>query len=83
MIVCLCHRITESQIAGHVRAGCCSFEQLQGDLRVATGCGSCLDCARDTFEAAHGDCHCVGGHADAGQRDANRPRVLGTEHATR
>lgn len=52
MIVCVCHRVTESQIAGHAQAGCCSFDELQDELRVGTGCGACLDCARSTFECA-------------------------------
>lgn len=54
MIVCVCHRVTESQIAAHVLAGCASFEALQGDLRVATGCGACRDCARSAFDEARG-----------------------------
>jgi bacterioferritin-associated ferredoxin len=56
MIVCLCHRVTESQITRHARAGCASFEALQDELRVATACGVCLECARDTFDAAHASC---------------------------
>ena len=56
MIVCLCHRITDSQIAHHARAGCTSFDELQDDLRVATGCGVCLPCARHTFDAARASC---------------------------
>lgn len=65
MIVCICHRVSESQIAVHAQAGCSSFEDLQDDLRVATGCGACLDCARSTFDAARSACpgHCGGLHA--------------------
>ena len=51
MIVCLCHRVSDRDIAREVRQGCTSFEQLQDELRVATGCGACTDCARDTFDA--------------------------------
>ena len=51
MIVCICHRVSERDIAREVRQGCASFEQLQDELRVATGCGACTDCARDTFDA--------------------------------
>lgn len=54
MIVCLCHRVSESQIAGHALAGCDSFEDLQDELRVATACGACLDCARTTFDSVKG-----------------------------
>lgn len=56
MIVCVCHRVTESQIAAHAATGCSSFEELQTELRVATGCGACHDCARATFEDARGAC---------------------------
>lgn len=56
MIVCLCHRVTESQITRHARAGCASFDELQDELRVGTACGVCLDCARDTFDAARAGC---------------------------
>ena len=62
MIVCLCHRVSDRDIADAVRAGCSSFNQLQDDLMVASSCGACADCARDTFEShsAHtcdADCH--------------------------
>jgi bacterioferritin-associated ferredoxin len=50
MIVCVCHRISDRDIAHAVRAGCGSFDELQDQLRVASGCGACTDCARDTFE---------------------------------
>jgi bacterioferritin-associated ferredoxin len=49
MIVCLCHRISDRDIAREVHAGCVTFEDLQGELRVATACGCCDDCARVTF----------------------------------
>ena len=57
MIVCVCHRVSDRQIACAVREGCASFEELQSELRVATRCGACRDCARETFAhhaAAHG-----------------------------
>lgn len=50
MIVCVCHRVSDRQIACAVREGCASFEELQSELRVATRCGACRDCARETFE---------------------------------
>lgn len=52
MIVCVCHRVSDRDIAHEARAGCWSFEQLQDELRVGTGCGSCLECAQQTFDAA-------------------------------
>lgn len=49
MIVCVCHRISDRDIASAAHAGCASFEELQFELAVATACGKCQDCARDTF----------------------------------
>lgn len=52
MIVCLCHRISERDIEQVARLGCESFEALQEETCVATGCGTCHECALDTFERA-------------------------------
>jgi bacterioferritin-associated ferredoxin len=49
MIVCICHRVSHHDIARAVRDGCASFDELQFELAVATGCGACHDCARETF----------------------------------
>jgi len=49
MIVCICHRISDRDIAQAAREGCASFEDLQDELCVATACGACHDCARNTF----------------------------------
>ena len=61
MIVCVCHRVSDRDIAREARAGCSSFEELQDELRVGTGCGACLDCAQATFSqhraGACGPCH--------------------------
>jgi bacterioferritin-associated ferredoxin len=50
MIICVCHRISDRDIARTVRDGCASFDELQLELAVATCCGKCQDCARQTFE---------------------------------
>ena len=52
MIVCVCHRVSDRDIEREVRHGCDSFEALQDELRVGTGCGRCLECAHDTFDVA-------------------------------
>lgn len=55
MIVCVCHRISDRDIARHVRAGL-SFDDIQLELGVATQCGQCEGCARDVVaqcSAAH------------------------------
>lgn len=49
MIVCVCHRVSDRDIARAAQGGCTSFDELQFELSVATGCGKCHDCARETF----------------------------------
>lgn len=46
MIVCVCHRVSDREIARHARAGM-SFDDIQFELGVATQCGQCESCARD------------------------------------
>ena len=43
MIVCVCNRISDREIARHARAGM-GFEDIQFELGVATQCGQC-ECA--------------------------------------
>ena len=57
MIVCLCHRISDRDIRAAVQAGTTCFDVLQDDLRVASSCGACLDCAREVFDHACGAAH--------------------------
>jgi bacterioferritin-associated ferredoxin len=52
VIVCVCHRVSDRDIEREVRHGCASFDELQDELRVGTACGTCTDCARDTFDVA-------------------------------
>lgn len=67
MIICICHRVSDRDIARAVREGCADFDTLQDQLRVATGCGACRECARETFDAARAQA-CAG--ACQGQRTA-------------
>jgi len=46
MIVCVCRRISDRDIARHARAGM-GFDEIQFELGVATQCGRCEGCARD------------------------------------
>jgi bacterioferritin-associated ferredoxin len=55
MIVCVCHRISDREIARHARAGM-SFDEIQFELGVATQCGQCEGCARDVVA------QCCGSH---------------------
>jgi bacterioferritin-associated ferredoxin len=49
MIICVCHRVSDHDIARAAREGCSTFEALQFDLKVATCCGKCHDSARETL----------------------------------
>ncbi|MEO9101529.1 MAG: (2Fe-2S)-binding protein [Burkholderiaceae bacterium] len=49
MIVCVCNRISDREIARHAHAGM-SFDDIQLELGVATVCGSCERCARDVVD---------------------------------
>ena len=57
MIVCVCRRVSDSQIRQAAIDGAHSLECLQFDLGVATQCGRCADCASrvlcDAREAQH------------------------------
>lgn len=46
MIVCVCRRVSDREIARHVRAGM-DFDDIQFELGVATQCGQCECCARE------------------------------------
>lgn len=64
MIVCICRRISDRDIARHAPA-CGDFEELQMETGVSTACGACRDCAHALFS-----CHQPRGagcesHADA------------------
>lgn len=52
MIVCLCRRISDRDIAAAVRAGTHNFEILQDQTGVSSCCGCCQDCAREVFDSA-------------------------------
>ena len=72
MIVCVCNRISDREIARHARAGMC-FDDIQLELGVATVCGNCERCARDVVEqcsASHPAC-AVELHDPAQQRDGS------------
>jgi bacterioferritin-associated ferredoxin len=76
MIICVCHRISDRDIARMVRAGCASFDELQFESAVATCCGKCHDSARKAFDTHRSPA--VGGPA-AERADAaglRRQRVI-------
>jgi len=46
MIVCVCRRVSDREIARHARAGM-DFDDIQFELGVATQCGQCECSARE------------------------------------
>ena len=46
MIVCVCRRVSDREIARHAHAGM-NFEDIQFELGVATQCGQCECVARE------------------------------------
>jgi bacterioferritin-associated ferredoxin len=58
MIVCVCHRISHREIERHAVA-CDSFDELQFNTGIATGCGRCGDCARAVFDDARQGASCA------------------------
>jgi bacterioferritin-associated ferredoxin len=59
MIICLCHRISDRDIARLAREGVADFDALQEETCIARNCACCEDCARDLFESARSE-HCRG-----------------------
>lgn len=61
VIVCVCRRVSDSDIRRAASEGIASFDELQFDLGVGTGCGCCRDSAADAWASA-----CQGAGATAG-----------------
>ncbi len=55
MIVCVCRRISDREIARHARAGM-GFDEIQFELGVATQCGQCEGCARNVVAQCNASC---------------------------
>ena len=55
MIVCVCRRVSDREIARHARAGM-GFDDIQFELGVATQCGQCESCARDIVAQCSASC---------------------------
>jgi bacterioferritin-associated ferredoxin len=47
MYVCVCNAITDKQIRKAAKAGAQNVWDLQSELGVAAGCGSCMDAASE------------------------------------
>ena len=52
MYVCVCNKVTDKEITEAVRRGADSIEAISRELRVATCCGRCRDCAEQVIRDA-------------------------------
>ena len=52
MYVCVCNRVTDSQILEACENGARSINCLKARLKVATNCGRCEDCAKRVIQEA-------------------------------
>jgi bacterioferritin-associated ferredoxin len=50
MYICICNAITEREVRECVRRGCCSMEELSGELGVGTSCGRCRTVAKEILD---------------------------------
>jgi bacterioferritin-associated ferredoxin len=75
MIICVCHPISDRDIAQATRQGCASFDELQIALSVATRCGKCHDSARETLEL-HLAPYEASRQAAVRSAEPGRPRVM-------
>ena len=52
MYICLCNRITESEIDQAIHRGADSLRALQQNLSLGTNCGCCLEVANKMLKEA-------------------------------
>jgi bacterioferritin-associated ferredoxin len=52
MYVCVCNKVTDKQITEAVYRGADTLEAVSRELRVATCCGRCRDCATQVIQDA-------------------------------
>jgi len=53
MYACVCHAVTEVEVAAVIAAGASSEEEVGDACGAGTGCGSCLDRICDMIRAEH------------------------------
>lgn len=55
MYVCICHGVTESEIAAALDAGARTPEQVGASCKAGTGCGTCVGKIRELISASTTD----------------------------
>lgn len=53
MYVCVCNSVTDRDIMKAADAGASTLEDLSDQLKVATCCGCCANCAKNLLREAH------------------------------
>jgi len=52
MYICICNAVTDRDIMKAVDKGASSLQDLSDELKVATCCGRCADCANNLLQQA-------------------------------
>lgn len=60
MYVCVCNRVTDSEILEAAEQGATTLEALSHRLKVATCCGRCAECAHELLETHANQRACQG-----------------------
>ena len=50
MYVCLCHAVTERQVAEAIDRGARCIKDLRAQLSITATCGKCASCARECIQ---------------------------------
>lgn len=53
MYVCVCNGVTDKQIIRAAENGAMTLQDLSDELKVATCCGRCANCAKKVLHEAH------------------------------
>ena len=51
MYVCICHAVSDREVAAAIAAGADSLDKLGFELGVGTGCGCCRETAQGMLDA--------------------------------
>jgi bacterioferritin-associated ferredoxin len=50
MYICICNQVTDREILDAANRGATTLEALGSQLKVATCCGRCADCANELLD---------------------------------
>lgn len=49
MFVCICHGVSDKTIEASIENGATTIKQLKAELKIATQCGKCCQCAKQVL----------------------------------